>query len=105
MVLDGPYVRPIGRWLVPLFLIVVGALLLADGSLLEVNATANYLYLQDLPCQPVNGTYPPCKTLSRCQEECMLADLTGFLGAVTLISGVCMAAVRWNRWRGHRRQT
>ena len=74
---------PIGRWLVPLFLLLLGAVLIFDAYAL--NADANTI----LPFQMCNVT--------PWQGECGLAQFTGFLGAITVIAGIWMTIVRW--WR------
>lgn len=98
--------RSIGSWLVPSFVIVVGILLLLDGSLLLGDANQTFPSLQARQgqgCQAVNGSAPPpCASLSPCQEECSLAYATGTLGAVTLAAGVTIAGVRWSRGRARR---
>ena len=96
--------RSIGSWLVPTFIILVGFLLLWDGSLLLGDANRTYPALEGQQvCPRGNGSMPaPCASLSPCQEECSLAYATGSLGAITLMAGVTMAGVRWSRGRARR---
>ena len=89
---------PLGRWLVPLFLLVLGGLLLWDGSLLTTNADTNLAFWDSHSCSGGNQTRGmPCASLSPCHEECSLADGTSFLGACSVAAGFVISVVRW-RW-------
>ena len=92
--------RPIGRWLVPLFLLLTGALLIWDSSLLYADGTSNLNLQNSAACDQFNSSAPHnCATLVS-NPEMELALSTGFLGTMTLGAGVGMAAVRWFRTSG-----
>ena len=92
--------RPIGRWLVPLFLFLTVELLIWDSSLLYADGTSNLDLQNSAGCYHYNSTAPHnCATMES-NPEMELALSTGFLGTMTLGAGVGMAAVRWFRTSG-----
>lgn len=90
---------PIGRWLVPLFLLALGLFLVWESSALYADGKTN-LNFQNANCNTTNHSGPiACVTLSS-DPETGYAALTGLLAGVTLIAGVWMTAVRgWRYWR------
>ncbi len=89
--------RRISQWLVPLFLVVLGVLLIWDSSLLMADGTSDVALQNSVNCNQPNSTAPhPCPTLAG-NTETSLAALTGGLGAVTVLAGVVISVIRWVR--------
>ncbi len=91
--------RPLGRWLVPVFLLALGVILLWLGSMLHTDGVANLALQNSQGCNQVNSTMPhTCVTVSSNTEE-GVGDLIGLLGACTVVTGVVVGLARWSRGR------
>ena len=97
--------RPVGVWLVPVSLVLIGFLLIGDAAMISEDAAANTAYRNSTDCSGHNGTSPgpPCATLS-CIPECGYAAYTGILGGLVLASGASIGLARWSRSRSRPRR-
>jgi hypothetical protein len=92
-------VRFVNPWLLPVFLVVVGALLLWDSAVLYADGISNLALQNSAPCGQVSLSAPHSCATSSSNAEMALSVFTGSLGALTLAGGLIMSAVRWSQFR------
>ena len=84
--------RKLGIWLVPVFLLLLGLVLVWIGGLVNADAIANTAYINAHSCTG----QPGCVTLS-CTAECGYATLIQAMGTVSVTAGFVVGLVRWAR--------